>query len=251
MASLKRRNKMKSVKIISIVALVLLVLVYREPIADYLKVITDQQAVSAYLQGFGALGPLVLFCLLVAQVFIAVIPGHALMVTAGYVYGATGLLIVIISTILGSQIAFLIARWYGRDLIYKLASAHVIEKWNKTARNQGILFYFFGFLLPIFPSDLMCYVAGLATISARRFLIANVLGRTCCAVFITMIGIYGMHPPVWFWITLAVGTLVLFASWGIYKRTNSLQIESMQAIPNPSEYPAAILKGKSPENKPI
>ena len=54
-----------------------------------------------------------------------------------------------------------------------------------------IIFYFFAFVLPIFPSDLMCYVAGLATISPKHFLIANILGRTCCAVFVTLIGIYG------------------------------------------------------------
>jgi uncharacterized membrane protein YdjX (TVP38/TMEM64 family) len=88
---------------------------------------------------------------MIAQVFIAVIPGHALMVTAGYVYGKLGLLIVIASTVIGSQVAFTIARWYGRDLINKLASHQIIERWNKAAQHQGIIFYFFAFVLPIFP----------------------------------------------------------------------------------------------------
>lgn len=217
---------MKIVKILSALVLVTFAIIYRGSIANYLNVITDQQAVSSYLQGFGPLGPIVLFCLLVAQVFVAVIPGHALMVTAGYVYGTVGLLVVIASTIFGSQIAFLIARWYGRDLIYKLASSNVIDKWNKTAQHQGILFYFFSFVLPIFPSDLMCYVAGLATISPRRFFIANVLGRTCCAVFITLIGIYGMNPPAWFWIVAIIAISGFFAGWGIYKKMNSLKFEA-------------------------
>lgn len=217
---------MKTVKILSVLALLALALIYRETISNYLSIITDQESVSSYLQSFGALGPVVLFCLLIAQVFVAVIPGHALMVTAGYVYGTVGLMVVVISTIVGSQIAFFIARKYGRDLIYKLASQNVIDKWDKTAKHQGILFYFFSFVLPIFPSDLMCYVAGLATISPRRFFIANVLGRTCCAVFITLIGIYGMNPPIWFWIVLALGTIGLFIGWKIYKKENSLHIES-------------------------
>jgi uncharacterized membrane protein YdjX (TVP38/TMEM64 family) len=200
------------------VVLLALTIIYRQPLANYLYVITDQKAVSAYLQGYGALGPIVLFILLVAQVFIAFIPGHALMVTAGYVYGLEGLLIVITSTIFGSQIAFLIARRYGRDLIYKIASPEIIGRWDGIARHQGILFYFFSFVLPIFPSDLMCYVAGLSTISARRFLIANILGRTCCAVFVTMIGIYGMHPPVWFWAAAILIISAFFAGWAIYKK---------------------------------
>ncbi|MBK9779944.1 MAG: TVP38/TMEM64 family protein [Anaerolineales bacterium] len=222
---------MKTVKILAALVLVLLAVIYRQAIANFFDFITDQQAVSTYLKSFGALGPAVLFCLLVAQVFVAVIPGHALMVTAGYVYGMVGLLVVITSTILGSQVAFIIARRYGRDLIYKLASQAVIDKWDKTAKHQGILFYFFSFVLPIFPSDLMCYVAGLATISPRRFFIANVLGRTCCAIFITLIGIYGMHPPVWFWVVALVGISGFFGGWLIYKKTHALQIENPIAEP--------------------
>lgn len=214
---------MKILSILTAIVLVILALLYHESIAGYLEIITDQQAVSSYLQGFGPLGPVVLFCLLVAQVFVAVIPGHALMVTAGYVYGFTGLMVVIASTILGSQFAFIIARRYGRGLIYKLASPVVIEKWDKTARHQGILFYFFAFVLPIFPSDLMCYVAGLATILPRRFLIANILGRTCCAVFVTLLGVYGTHPPIWFMVAAAFGMITIIAGWFIFKKANLLK----------------------------
>lgn len=230
---------MKTVKILATLALVILAVIYRQPIVEFLNIITDQKAVSTYLQSFGALGPVVLFILLIAQVFIAVIPGHALMVTAGYVYGSTGLLVVITSTILGSQIAFIIARSYGRDLIYKLASPEVINKWDKIARHQGILFYFFSFVLPIFPSDLMCYVAGLATISPRRFFVANVLGRTCCAVFITLIGIYGMHPPVWFWLLAAFVISAFFGGWAIYKKIHKLQVD------NSIDYPTSTGKPES------
>lgn len=219
---------MKTVKIIAALVLVTLAVIYREAIVGYLEIITDQELVSNYLKSFGAFGPLMLFGLLVAQVFVAVIPGHALMVTAGYVYGNTGLLVVIISTIFGSQIAFSIARRYGRGLIYKLASPAVIEKWDKTARHQGILFYFFSFVLPIFPSDLMCYVAGLANISPRRFFVANVLGRTCCAVFVTLIGMYGAHPPLWFIVSAVLAISAIVAGWFIYKKVNLPQALNVQ-----------------------
>ena len=216
---------MNTKKFLALTALLTLVIYYRQPLTELLRIISDQQAVSAYLKSFGALGPIVLFVLMIAQVFIAVIPGHALMVTAGYVYGKLGLLIVIASTVIGSQVAFMIARWYGRDLINKLASPQIIERWNKAAQHQGIVFYFFAFVLPIFPSDLMCYVAGLATISPKQFLVSNILGRTCCAVFVTLIGIYGMHPPVEFWIVAIVAISVFFAGWAIYKKQNSLHIQ--------------------------
>lgn len=214
--------KRNAKKLIISAILVATLWVYRYPLAELLQIIQDQDAVSAYLQGYGSLGPIILFILLISQVFVAIIPGHALMVTAGYAYGILGLFVTLSSTILGSQIAFLIARKYGRSLIYRLASREVIERWDKVAKNQGTLFYFFSFVLPIFPSDLMCYVAGLCTISPKRFFIANFMGRTCCAVFITLIGIYGTHPPVQFWIISVVALAVLFFGWGIYKHSSNL-----------------------------
>ena len=217
---------MNTKKFLALTALLALVIYYRQPLTELISIISDQQAVSEYLKSFGVLGPIVLFVLMIAQVFVAVIPGHALMVTAGYVYGKLGLLIVIASTVIGSQVAFTIARWYGRDLINKLASPQIIERWNKAAKHQGIVFYFFAFVLPIFPSDLMCYVAGLATISPKHFLISNILGRTVCAAFVTLIGIYGMHPPVEFWIVGIVAISVFFAGWALYKKQNSLQIQA-------------------------
>ena len=216
---------MKTKNILITVAVLAVIVFYRQPISDLLHIIADQEAVSDYLQSYGAWGPAILFILMVAQVFIAVIPGHALMVTAGYVYGMTGLIVVIASTILGSQIAFSIARKYGQDLIYKLASPKIIKRWNSIASNQGIVFYFFSFVLPIFPSDLMCYVAGLGKISPRQFLLANILGRTIVAVSITVIGIYGMNPPVWFWVIAAIGVAGLFGSWVIFRKKDALQVQ--------------------------
>jgi len=216
---------MKTKNIIIAIVLLAVIVFYRQPISNLLHIISDQEAVSAYLQGYGVWGPVVLFILMVAQVFVAIIPGHALMVTAGYVYGMTGLFVIIVSTILGSQIAFFIARQYGRSLIYKLASSQIIERWDGMARNQGVMFYFFAFVLPIFPSDLMCYVAGLGKISARRFLIANALGRTVVAIGITIIGMYGLNPPLAFWLIFIGGMLALFIGWFVFKRRKGMKLD--------------------------
>jgi len=216
---------MKTKNIIIAIVLLAVFVFYRQPISNLLHIISDQEAVSIYLQGYGVWGPVVLFILMVAQVFVAIIPGHALMVTAGYVYGMTGLFVIIVSTILGSQIAFFIARQYGRSLIYKLASSQIIERWDGMARNQGVMFYFFAFVLPIFPSDLMCYVAGLGKISARRFLIANALGRTVVAIGITIIGMYGLNPPLAFWLIFIGGMLALFIGWFVFKRRKGMKLD--------------------------
>ena len=204
-----------------IIATLILLWIFRAPLGDILAIIADREQVTAYVQSFGVLGPAILFILLFAQVFVAIIPGHAVMMTGGYIYGfASGVTITAVSTIVASQFAFLIARKYGRSLIDRLASPQVIERCDKLSANQGALFYFFAFVLPIFPSDLMCYVAGLGKISPARFFLANVLGRSLCAISITLIGAFGFNPPLWFWAAMIGSLLVFFAGWAIYKKSH-------------------------------
>lgn len=202
----------------------------RSPLYAFAAWVGDRQAVTDTIHQFGAWGPVALFVLLVLQVFLAVIPGHALMLAGGYVYGfALSLAITLTSTVLGSQIAFSIARRFGRRLIYRLASPQVIERWDRLAANQGGLFYFFAFVLPIFPSDLMCYVAGLGTVSPRRFFLANVLGRLVCATFITLVGSHGLQMPVIFWVAVILVLIAIYEGWRLYSRSSKIVIDESHA----------------------
>ena len=191
----------------------------RSPVSQFLDWISSREAVTASIQQYGPLGMLVLGLLLVLQVFLGVIPGHALMMAGGYVYGFTpGFLITLSSTVLGSQLAFFIARRFGRKIVHRLAHPDHIRRWDRFAEYQGFLFYFFALVLPIFPNDMMCYIAGLGRITPTRFLAANLLGRLVTAVFITWIGSNGMHMPVVFWISAVLGLAALYAVWRLYRR---------------------------------
>jgi len=194
---------------------------YRVPLWNAVSMIGDPQAIVAYLQKFDSYGLAVLALLMVAQVFLALIPGQALMVASGYLYGApTTIAVVASTTIIGSEIAFWLARRYGRPLIYKLASPTVIDYWDRLAGKAGPGFFFITFLLPIFPSDLMCYVAGMGKVSPRGFFAANFGGRLISALAFTLLGAYKFNPPLWFWIAAAIGLVVILASWAIYRKKN-------------------------------
>ena len=197
--------------------------VLREPFSGFLAWVNDRQAITASIQQYGIWGQAGLFVLLVLQVFVAVIPGHALILAGSYAYGfTTGLLITLVSTVLGSQVAFTISRRYGRQAVYRLVNPQVICRWDKLAAGQGALFFFFAFVLPIFPSDLMCYVAGLGNISPRRFFAANFMGRLVCAGFITLLGSNGLHMPPIFWAAAILCAGGLCLGWLAYNRRNKL-----------------------------
>ncbi len=176
-----------------------MVIVYGPKLASLLSFFGSPESIAANLRSFQTLGPAVLFVLILVQLFIGFIPGHALVMASGYVYGAPiTILVVSVSTILGSQAAFWLARRCGRPLIYRLAPATTIQSWDRLAGRRGPWLYFFSFVLPFFPSDMMCYVAGLGNVSARGFFVANVCGRLLATIAMTLIGAYGLRPPLWF-----------------------------------------------------
>lgn len=204
-------------------ALVILALLgiwgYRVPLWNAMSMLGNPQAIIAYLQRFDSYGLVVLSLLMLAQVFVALIPGQALVLAAGYLYGApTTILVVASTTIAGSQLAFWIARRYGRPLIYKLASPKSIDYWERIAGHLGPGFYLLTFLLPVFPSDMMCYVAGLGKVSPKGFFAANCIGRTISTVAYTLLGAYHFRPPLWFWIAVVIGLTIILVSWTIYKK---------------------------------
>jgi uncharacterized membrane protein YdjX (TVP38/TMEM64 family) len=194
---------------------------YRVPLWNAVSMIGDPKAIITYLQQFESYGLAILALLMLAQVFLALIPGQALMIASGYLYGAPmTIAVVATTTILGSQLAFWLARRHGRPLIDKLASPKVIGHWDRLAGNCGPGFFFLTFLLPVFPSDMMCYVAGLGKVSPKGFFIANFAGRLLGAIAFTLFGAYGFRPPLWFWIAFVIGLTIILTSWMIYQKKN-------------------------------
>lgn len=151
--------------------------VFRIPAADLLSWFGSREAVVSSIEGLGMWGPFVLIVLLILQVFLAFIPGQALMVACGYVYGfGPGFLISWFGLFAGGQMAFALARRYGRPFAERWIAPHILSKWDKAAAGQGVGFFALSLVLPVFPNDAMCYVAGLGKSSPAASLSPTVLG---------------------------------------------------------------------------
>jgi len=200
---------------IFIVISTILAWAFSEDIHNLFSMITERETLVAYLKPYGPLGIVLLYIFLFLQVFIATIPGQAIIVTGGYLYGFwAGLIISYTSTVIASHICYELARRYGRPLVKKLAPAHVVDKWTVRAERQGIPFFIFSFTTPIFPADVMNFVAGLSGLSPRKFLIANVIGRLPSAIVFTLIGSHGLGLPLNLMIALAViFTIIALGFW--------------------------------------
>src|SRR5918993_1148624 len=162
---------------------------FRVEVLNMLSWFSNLEAIASSMEQAGVWGPIVLFILFVLQVFLAFIPGQALMIAGGYLYGFwVGFMISWMRLVVGGEIAYLLARKYGRPFAEKWIAPSVQERWNKAAAGQGIAFFALSLVMPLVPNDAMCYVAGLGTIRRLHFSIANALGRgmACLAYWQTL-----------------------------------------------------------------
>jgi uncharacterized membrane protein YdjX (TVP38/TMEM64 family) len=213
---------MKKLSSIFLLTVVLITLFrFREGLLETLSWFGSLEAITASMEHAGIWGPVVLFILFVLQVFLAFIPGQALMVACGYLYGFWGgFLISWLSLIMGGEIAYLLARKYGRPFAEKWIAPSVLERWNKAAAGQEIVFFTLSLVMPLVPNDAMCYVAGLGTIRRSHFSIANVLGRGMACLITSAAGAFGGSISWQGWAILIAIFVIVGVAWHVSNKTS-------------------------------
>jgi uncharacterized membrane protein YdjX (TVP38/TMEM64 family) len=172
-----------------------------------IKDLLQEDELIEMLRDMGMFGPIILSVIQLLQVVIAVIPGDIFIVVAGKVYGFLGgFSINILSTLVASLVAFTVARSAGREVIDRLVPAKVLDRWMGVVEKRGSMIFVISFLVPIFPADVMNFVAGLSEISHKKFLMACILGRAPKIMIATLLGSSAivLSPTVW----LTIGCLV-------------------------------------------
>lgn len=217
---------MKSfIRILSVAVILFVLWFYRDLILESFAWFGDREAVVSTMQQAGIWGPAILGILFVLQVFLAFIPGQALMVASGFLYGFWGgFLISWLSLVAGGEIAFILARRYGRTFAEKWISSSILERWDQAAKGQGIAFFAITLVMPLVPNDAMCYVAGLGRISRLRFSIANFLGRGIACSLTSALGAFGGNIPMQGWILLLLLFVAVGLVWMVLRSRLSLSV---------------------------
>ncbi|MFC6975988.1 TVP38/TMEM64 family protein [Halomicroarcula sp. GCM10025709] len=141
--------------------------------------LTDAGWLRAQLAGLGAYAPLAFVALQTVQVILAPIPGQVLGGVGGYLFGTlAGTVYSMLGVTLGSAIVFVLARRRGRPYVERVVDDAALARWDAIVERGGTGGLFVLFLLPTFPDDLLCLVAGLSTVRTRTFLALVIVGRT-------------------------------------------------------------------------
>jgi uncharacterized membrane protein YdjX (TVP38/TMEM64 family) len=128
-----------------------------------------------WVKGLGAFGPVV-FIAGYAVAVIAFIPGSALTLAAGTIFGvAQGTALVFVAALLGSTGAFLVARHVARAAIEKRISGDArFAAIDRAIGTQGRKIVFLLRLSPIFPFNLLNYGLGLTRVRLLDYVIAGI-----------------------------------------------------------------------------
>ena len=95
------------------------------------------------------------------------------------VLGWEYLLTVISAYMCGCVCAYAIGRTLGiRAVKWCAGTQEDFDKWSTFLNTKGKLWYFLTVLLPLFPDDMLCLVAGAVKFSFRSFFISNLIGRS-------------------------------------------------------------------------
>lgn len=141
---------------------------------------TDSTKLQALLNQTGIFAPLLFILLQIFQVIIPIIPGgasSALGIVAfgpiwGFVYNYAGLVI-------GSILAFLLVKRYGKTFILKVCDQKTYDKyigWLDKGKKFD-RFFAAAIFFPCAPDDILCMIAGLTSMTKKEFSMIIILGK--------------------------------------------------------------------------
>jgi len=123
------------------------------------------------------------------QVLIPVIPSQLLGMAAGVLYGTIGgTLVCLVGVGIGSWLAIRLARRYGRPYVERHATPETIDRIDQLAQRYGTWAFFFVALIPILPTDVGCFVAGLTKLRTRSLMLPIMLGRLPGVLILNLLG---------------------------------------------------------------
>lgn len=170
------RKFKKIINIISIVGTILVCFFFYFALKE--QIFTSEEKMRMLLEKSGYLAPLIFVIIQIVQVVIPIIPGGISQGVGVLMFGPIwGFIYNYVGICIGSIIVFFVARKYGMPLIKKMFKKELIDKyigWLEKGKKFDI-FFALAIFLPVAPDDFLCYLAGITSISAKKYIMIILL----------------------------------------------------------------------------
>ncbi|GAV22673.1 TVP38/TMEM64 family protein [Carboxydothermus pertinax] len=144
---------------------------------------------ARYLRSFGVLTTVISLFLLVIQTLFTPVPLFILVVANGFIFGVIrGIFLSLAGSVLGATIAFLLARLLGRNFISRYLKPEHLDKVHSFSHKEGPKVVFFARLIPVLPSSIVSYLAGLSNMRFIPYFVATTLGKLPEIVIYSVLG---------------------------------------------------------------
>ncbi|HLR92785.1 MAG TPA: TVP38/TMEM64 family protein [Atopostipes sp.] len=144
------------------------------------QIFTSEAALRDLLNAMGPAAPFGFILIQIVQTVIPIIPAALTIPMGSMIFGmGHGFFLNFTGIMIGSVLNFILARKLGRPFVEMLVSD---KQWNKYVSwlDKGRYFdrlFTFGMFFPLSPADFLCYLAGLSTISFKKYLVILSLGK--------------------------------------------------------------------------
>ena len=132
-----------------------------------------------WVAGFGMWGWLVCIGAMVLQIIVAIIPGGAMEIGAGYAFGTVeATILCTIGSIIGCAIVFWLVKAFGIKFVEAFFPIEKIQnlKFLQNEKKRDVLAFVI-FLIPGMPKDLISYFMGFTNIKLSRWLLISTVAR--------------------------------------------------------------------------
>lgn len=200
----------KILRAVLIVAAIVLIVAFIMG-SGVLERIHSAQELREWIAGYGAWGGVVFFILQTLTVIVAPIPSNISTMAGALALGfAQGFFISIAAVFTGSVIMFLLARHFGARFVARFVEKGVIAKYLPIIEEKRDVFLFMAMLLPFFPDDALCIIAGLTRIPTMRFCLIALIARPWGLLFAALVGGGVITMPMWGWVIIGVAGAGIF-----------------------------------------
>ena len=152
--------------------------------------INDAEAFREWLEGFGSSAIFIFICLRVVQIVLKLIPGEALEIAAGCMFGAwEGLLWCTVGGIIGSFIIVFLGRKYGMKIVGLFVSPEKMRSVTFLKDKKRLNFTFFLlYFIPGTPKDVFTWLASLTDENLVVFVLLTNIARIPSVITSTWCG---------------------------------------------------------------
>lgn len=144
----------------------------------FIKDMTSIEALREYIESSGNWAVWVFILFQFLQVVILPIPSTVTVMAGVALFGPLKCsLFSFIGIFIGSVLAFGIGRWLGYKVVSWIVGKEDLDKWLNKIKGKDYLILSIMFLLPLFPDDVLCFIAGLSSMTWGYFIVMIFITR--------------------------------------------------------------------------